>query len=105
MNLNDDSVVLICGPSPSVAGSKIITCSCGHPGAISPAGQEAMEQAGEKAVTICIPCLIEHPVLSKILKTQGANLTPRQRKELNEEIGVAEVDQMMSQFGIRETEI
>lgn len=105
IEIGEDDAVLLCGPVANVTGSDLIMADCGHQAAISPSSRDLMANLNRRVVTICLPCGVAHPKVQEQLKAAGAGITAAQREELNQEIGVSNVDQMMARLRIQEVDL
>jgi hypothetical protein len=114
LEIHGDSVVLLSTPTQfptpsSIPGTTVQRAHCGHDVTVAPSGAKILEDAGDKAVLICIPCALEHPALRDKLEQAPGQTPPRitanQRAELNEALGVGGTDQILAKLGIVQKEL
>lgn len=107
--IKEDSVVLMCAPAGprqlEIPGTETMTATCGHEISIAPSGRKVLADAAGKGVTICIPCALTDPRFREKLRNLEATVTPDQRRELSEKIGVGEMDQLMAKLHLSEREV
>lgn len=97
--MSDDGQVVLCTPTAwpkmsHVPGTVRDTASCGHEVWVAPSTY-AMLQEPDTSME-CIPCALEKPEVQELLKNGGIELHRAQRVELNESIGVAATDQIVT---------
>jgi hypothetical protein len=71
---------------------------CGHHIDIAPSGMALVK--AENAKTTCIPCALTNEEFVAMVKKQRATITSDQRNELNDAMGVGEVDQMIAELNL-----
>jgi hypothetical protein len=90
-------------------GSHMFIADCGCECWIAPGSQQMLAEHPERVMTSCSACVMQDPEkrkeLVESLSQLGLNMTPRQRQEMNNWIGVSETDQMMAMFGIKEKDL
>lgn len=103
--MSEEHAILVCVPDDGtmqkVEGSLTQKAACGHDVLIAPSSRSLLE-SGKSVELICIPCVSKDPVALKSIKEEGAHITPEQRTELNEVLGVDFVDQGLARLGINE---